>query len=427
LPDKHTFQDVELTSIGDTLIVNMSLGLKGRDYLMTYIVSPDKSLTSAPNLHGTNKKPICGIVSLSGGRKRVYFLDQAKKEFRIKAIEANFGDKSIIDVPGEGVFDGRMLAMLTENNQVTIFSKDKGIIHEITLEGVKGSTKKSYVLPSTMSAISAHEVSIRREGDYAGVLEAKSDLKLFVNNDWITAILDYGGYGYTSAYTVIARYERSSGKVISRTFPTETETTLNSTILDTIVYRTINSSGVFKLESFDLKSAKKIYEHKIVLSTANADQLVYFREGRANKIGKGQTLKVMMKNSAICEAFAIAQYQGDSTLITWGTYFDENGPGAFVGPDPFTGMIAMFVASTINQSIPGPGVSMYFYLMGNVRQGFKFRDNPDCLRTRIDSFEMAQQKEDLARKLGYYKFNGSIISVYYLPKKNKLKLVKFEA
>src|SRR5688572_2859541 len=112
LPDKHSFQDIELLSIGDTLIVNMSLDFRGRAQLMSYLIPPDTSLTPFPYLHATNKNPICGIVSLSRGIKRLYYLDQAKKEFRIKAVEANFEDKRMIDVPGELVLNGRMLAML---------------------------------------------------------------------------------------------------------------------------------------------------------------------------------------------------------------------------------------------------------------------------------------------------------------------------
>jgi hypothetical protein len=377
-----------------------------------------------PNLHGTNKNAIGGIVSLSQDRKRIYYVDQEKNQFTIQAVDLNFKDRNMVDFPGKLTLDGKLLDMFTEGRHVAIFYFDKGTIHEMIIDGLNTSTKRSYVLPASMPEVVDREVTLCREGDFVGVVEAKSILKIFVKDEWITAVRDYDGA--RSAYTTIARYERSTGKlVVSRTIPTEGK--FSSTILDTLVYRTVNSKNVFKLEAFGVTSAKKVHEHKIEAMPAHDKQMVYLREGRANRIGKIESLKHMMKGANLCDPFVIAQYEGDSTLITWGTYYDDNGAMGPAGLGPVAGMIVMAVGTTIKQVTPGPGLSRYFYLTGNVKGGFKLSENPQGLRARIDSFEMAQQKEGSAKKLGYYKFDGYIVSAYYLPKKNKLKLVKFPA
>jgi len=419
--EKYFLDDVELLSFEDTLIVNLSLRFQGVSQLATFLVPRDMSFLSMPNLHGTNKNAICGVESLPGGIKRFYYADQAKSKFTIQAIEADFKKRSTIDFPGELVLNGKMLTMLTDDNQVVIFSYDKGTIYEVVIDGLKASSKKSYQLPESMTSVNARDVTLCVEGDHVGVVEAKSNLKIFLNDEWITAVHDNSGY--SSTHTAVTRFERSSGKVVTQTIPTKGK--FSSTILDTLVYRTINGKSAFKLEIFGVNSASKIHEYNIAALPANEEQLVYFREGRANTIGKIETLKHMMKTSPACEPFVVAQYQGNTTVLTWGTYFDDNGAMGPGGLDPITGMAKMIIGTTIKQIAPGPGVSRYFYLQGNLNDGFTLNDNSDCLRARVDAFETAQQKDAATKRKSYFKINGDIVAAYYLSKSNKLIFVKF--
>ena len=426
IPDKHTFQDVELFSNGDSIIANMSLWFQGATQLKSYVLPPKGDLTALPTFRWTTRKDIIGSVPRPGGIKRMYYLNQEKKQFTILATDVNLEDRGWVHVPGNLVLEGKMLGMFTNKNEAVVFYYDKGTIHEIVLDGLTTSAKKSYALPPSMSEVNIRDVTLCADGEHIGALQAKSFVKIFVSDEWITAVHDHWGYGYKSVYTTVARCERSSGKVISRTIPTEG--IISSTMLDTLLYRTKNSKSVFTLEVFGISSAKKIYEHKIESIPAHETQMVYLREGRANRIRKTESLKHMMhvmRFDTQFDPFVIAQHHGDSTLITWGNYVDDNGMQGPAGLDPVAGMILMVVGTTAKQIRPGPGLSRYFYLTGNIKDGFTFKDKPDCVRTRIDLFEMDQQKNVEAKKYGYFNFKGDIIAIYYLPKKDKLKFVKF--
>ena len=428
LPDKGSFQNIELLSIGDTIIANLSMWFQGNAQLSSFVLSPDRKLASLPNLRWANRKDIAGIVALPDGRKRIYYVNQEKKQFTILASELHFKNRNFADTPGELILGGQMLGMFTDNNTVVLFYFDKGTIHEIVLDGLNITNKKSYVLPAGMADVHAREITFFPEGDHVGAVQAKSTLKLILNDESITAVHDYWGYGYKSVYTTVAICERSSGKVTVKTFPSDG--ILSSTIVDNFLYRTINSKNTFVMEVFDVNSATKIHEHRIDASPATEKQMVYFREGRAHRVSKTESLEHMMhimKRAAPVEPFVMAQNQGDSVVITWGNYFDDNGAMGPGGLDPVTGLIIMAVGTTIKQVSPGPGISRYFYLMGNVKGGFTLKDDPDFLRARIDLFEMEQQKSEVAKKYGYFNFRGDVIGIYYLPKKNKLKFVKFQS
>jgi hypothetical protein len=423
---KYVLEGIELFAINDSIVFNVSLHNKGvgQQEIETLLALRNQKPIIEPNIRLINKKPICGILSLSAGIKRFYFIDTEKEKFRINALEVDFANRRTIGVEGEVALNGRFLKMEVKNDQVTVYAYDNNTLQETILNGFTIARQINYIIPFEIFKDKQRDISLIMDHDLIGSVQAKARVKVFISSEFITVTFDsYRGDLKSKSETRFVRFDRKSAAVSELVIKEPSGGNFSSAVIDTLLYRVTNMRKYFELQIFNTKTGNKIYSYGIDLADSLKKHLVYFREGRAKKISKTEWLKHMMGVSAACDPFIVVSKSKDSMthVVTWGTYFDNNGFSAPGGATPLSFILPIVIGTTIRQLSEGPGISRYFYMAGNLSKGFAYSEN-STLRSKIDSFEMTHPDQ---RNEGYFQAGDGVIAAYYNSKSRKVSFLKF--
>jgi hypothetical protein len=183
------------------------------------------------------------------------------------------------------------------------------------------------------------------------------------------------------------------------------------------------------LQVYELRKGSLIHQKIIPNDDAAKNIDVVFKEGKANHFSGEAKLSGMIGGSGMCIPLVTVNKIDDADFIAmWGTYY-ENNTLLIADSNPFLGMMISVMGSAILEMKEGPGVTLHFYLKGNVNSGFNIIRNSPALDTRqkIDHYEMELNKNQvLYRRKGYFQLEHGLLAFYYLPKLNKLQMLLFE-
>jgi hypothetical protein len=283
-----------------------------------------------------------------------------------------------------------------------------------------------------LSKLRSNEIQYMPDNAFLSIAECTARVKLYKQGDIISIVIDdpvvsTDKNNTTLAKTLVYQWETISGEIKNFLIGELSRDDFRSFLYNGNLYRTTNSYNRFELKVQDLQG-QMISSYVILKNDSLKKRKMVFREGKARRVSSTESILGMMRSSEMClPSVMIEKDSKGEAVLTWGTYFDDNGMSAPVGVNPVAALSAMVVGTIIRQSMEGPGISRYFYLSNLLGNRFAFPERePDLLRVKIDTYEIEQQKKDIRFKYkAYVEWESGVAGIYQDAQNKKLILVKF--
>jgi hypothetical protein len=435
IPNGSSPREVQCVAMHDTLLVTYQFappGPAGYPLFNSLLVLPDGTITK-PKLDQLRDKILCGIED-NGANRLLYFLTESRKGISLGALNVTATMQKPIVIGDTLLANGRLIGSDIRNNDLYLytFEKDSYLFNVIRINQLKVVEEKKYKLSFDLSQFNPAQIAFIPEGVLPGAEQASAKVKIMLQDDYINLIVDECHDQYNEKLrlykTTVVHINTHTNETSIHVYTEDTPRKFRSFLVGNYLFRAIHYFDAFNLQVFDIRSNREVYHEMLVADKAANEILVYFREGKANRIDTLETLYYTIGASPMCEPFIIVQNDDAASnyKITWGTYFNGKGIAPLVMANP-AGLMVMIVGTAIKQMGEGPGISRYFYMQGNFDNGFNLlNDHKEMMRNRIDTYELflQSQKKRYQRK-GYYISPNSMLAFYFYPKTDKLELVVF--
>ena len=433
LPDHKEADAIQVINCGDELFVGYNIEYprpKTKPYYFYWVSEGAVHEVDFPELNGK----LISSVTRDSLHNFFHYVEEENKLISLGAIKENrLTGKREACAPT--TVDGRLIGITGNENSVFIYSFEKKTYHLKVTEkqNDKVVNERLYGLSFDLSKFKTSDIAFVPEGSVIGAAQASARVKVVVGREHVRIIMDdpYDEHALSvqnNYKTVLIDIDTKTGAVLNKMIREMSKGNFRSFPLSKYVFRTVVWGNDFTLQMFDMEKRQFVNNKKIVNDKKYKDQKVFFREGSQNRISQTESLSHMIQVSGMCVPFVLAEKnpQSDSgVVVTWGTYYNGRGVQAPLLPGAM-GLMIMAVGTTIKQMSEGPGVSRYLYLRGSEKDEFQIINGEpvDIVRSRIDSFEMANLRDDFTRK-GYYQASESIVGMYLDEANSELWLVEF--
>lgn len=432
-PENGRVEDVQLINFNDSIFLSYRVPDMANEF-QSKLILPDGTVEfiKANELAG---QLICGVTTLSRQQKNFYFLEQKRNTVILKVLQLDFKNKFRSLLPEQVILNGKFLGAHEEQGDLLIYTteKNKFTIKMTRLHNLTSLEERNYKLSVDLSNYKNTDIAFFEENEFLGAVKAAGKVKIILKARTIDILIDEPHNEYEEQErmykTTFISIDKESGESTIKMFPEFEKTNFRSFISDQYLFRTKNTFEKLVLQVFDHTTGQQVLTKTILFEKTLNRKLVYFREGRGNKVSKIESLGHMIKVSYMCSPFVTVSKDSSSSnfIMTWGTYYDDNGMQAAVSSNPLLGLMIVAVGTAIRQLSDGPGISRYFYLTGNPANGFDFASDAivNTIKEKIDLYEMDQQglKINFWYK-GYFDLNRNVMAVYQISS-GKLFVVKF--
>jgi hypothetical protein len=429
LKKQWKFKELQCRPMGENIFLYYEIWKPIRDQIEYYTVSisPDGKINSfeIPQLH---EKYIAAITN-HDDKNYFYYFNEEKKNIILRVVERDFANNKTVlsqDIPVED----NLLGYYTSEDDLFIASfekKNKYVLKISQIHRLSAAETKSYNLSVDLSTLKISDIAFIEQPNLVGAEQAQSKVKILCFKDEIIVMVDDP---FDQHKTTITRINTQTGLTNTMVFTEARTFNFRSFIFDNYLFRTLHSSNSIELQIFSLTTGELLNTTNISLYKSLKEKHVYFKEGRSMTISDTETLFHMIKGTLFSNPFLTVENEPvtGQFIITWGTYYDNNGIGPSVGLTPLLAFVSFVAITAAKQLSDGPGISRYFYMKGNPVEGFNFIEGTKLVNTRerVDQFEIMRQNSGVRyESKQYIKNNDATFGIYYEADTHKITLYKF--
>lgn len=387
------------------------------------LIAPDgeKQHLVIAELYGKEKV----AVMRKGDELLFYFAEEVNKKAILKMLAYNpsTSKKTVIQcgtIPDEllvtAIDETLTFFYWTRSNELGLMRIDAGRV----IEDVK------YVLPpNTIDRRSG--IAFIEEGSLITAGQAFQPVKIYRSNGRIVITHDKNDYSFNNKNSVThwTTIDTRSGKVASISIPEPGHTQYKSIWHDGMLYRIIKDKG-FHVKVFDGENL--ISNFSIPYDVAYAGQTGMLRDDAGRRVFNNRNVRDVMDN--LGKPFIVVQ-KLDSTniLLKVGTQKEvSHGHTPILPMSSLAGLFVSLTISSVSHAIADESyVHHYFYLRGNISDGFSYTNETRLLEQKIDQYELFDPKTRIDyRYKSYLRSKDQTIAFYMREKTRQLELVKFQ-
>lgn len=250
-----------------------------------------------------------------------------------------------------------------------------------------------------------------------GMNEGYLKMKFYTEGKNVVFTIDFP-FVRKKSKTTIVKLDFSTGLTNVYEIPAPDDDKFSSFYHQGLLYRALFSPGISWICSvFDVESGQQVYSKSI---GGNKRPVTFGRSPRAKITGTGDGSMILSGGTAEPGLLVEPSETPGQLRMVVGEYIDEEQQivSPMIGSFPMI-VGAFIVARIIENTREGPNTSWYFYLKGNVENGFEFepgKDHPDPgVRQIIDQYEVKREHE-VEKNLD--RWSLYLVSRGYIPWKN---------
>lgn len=377
-------------------------------------------------------RPVFAIIG-SGNSTHYYSLNKVNTSFLLHVLTKGINgvteiDSSFLDISN----DMWVSSYVDKNLFVVLFNKEANEIIWHEIDGVRLLSSKKFKMPFNLAfhLKKSSQLEFINEAGLINTFSGSSKIKFFRYGKELYLVLDRPYKSINEkGITHVVKFSYSAQQVTHHEFPTNATVDFSSFFIDEKLFRSFVTSKKFIMRIYDLTTKEVLSEKEIVRSEDNTT--VFTRHSRKNSIQDNETLAMVMKLATISEPSLAMVKDGEKYQMLWGTFYNENHVTAPGMLNPF-GVISWVAFNAVVQSMEKPGISRYIYFACD-STNLTFEPSQAvsptiAVRKLIDTYEVDLEKKNTKIDFKVYlPFEGGLVGVYYLPKEDLVKLVRFEA
>lgn len=424
LDDKY-LQGIQTIDLGDTLFVSIDEGVKSNNLL----IMPDgtQRMFDAPLLHG---KVILHAENF-GDSILFYYGEGKKKAVVLKTLSWNATTNTSRLLPWTYDLNSRVWASY-KNDGVHLLCGDKNsdTLEIISIRRLTTSSTKVH-LPVQLFERANQSTALFPDGEEVMPSQAAAKAKVYVKDS--SLLISHFKQGLkTSEQTIYAtntliKIDLKTGKSETLAMKDPINNYFGMFVHNDLIYKIIKGFKTFTIEIYrwDKKLVKSFTLNK---QTEFSKQSAYLRDDRARRIFDNRTVFDAIANGG--DEFISVHTGADGDLILkvgTNVEFIESSPMIrLFGPVVFalTAVTSVVVMTTSNTD---QFADHYFYLKGNVNDGFTYTEQSGLVQQSVDEAELADERKEVYYKYKWYLRTSKGVYAYLVPKKGKptLKIVKY--
>jgi len=377
-------------------------------------------------------KTICAVVKISKDVKRVYYVIEQDKSISLKAVDVDFNNSTVVPVPGSMTIKGTVLGFASSSNEVHIYSvlRKQNLLTHTTLIAMDIIYEKSIPAPFNLALYNEDEFAFFQAGKYVGPMGASAIVKIFDQKDKIRILVDEFATKKRetgTSRTLMMTIDKTTGGNTMVSFPIAYDYGFNSMLYDSLIFRVTHLAKQLELNVLDIKSGKVVNSQKLPSSD---QELVnaYARNGYNNLVGNNVAIDDFMKRISKGKPFMVANQSANGDyVLTWGVVQKFVESGILVRNINPLASLFIFAATTAVRNLDEQNVYLfYIYITGSPPDTFRFITLPDNIRSKIDTYEINEQKNHVEFLFkSYYQLGDDVIAFYYVKRYNSLRIVRF--
>lgn len=431
------YGSIELTSknlktlqrflVGDTVVLFYSDPYSSRQpqpYLNEHWVfittAGERQNLRIPELVGKEKV----AVLRNGENLLFYFAEEAKKQTLLKVLTYNTQTKEKT-ISQCCVIPDNLIVTALDETLTFIYSTPAGELGLMQIDAGRVVRDARYPVPPNTIHVKSG-VAFIDEGAFIHPGQAFQPVKIYRSQDQIVITHDKIDYNFNNKKSVTywTIIDTNSGNVTSMTIPEPGRTLYKSIWHDGKLYRIIKDKG-FHIRIFD--GEEEVDSFSIPYNVGYADSSGMLRDDAARRVFNNRNVRDVMDN--LGKPFIVVQkIDATNIILKVGTQREvSHGHTPILPMASIPGIFVSLAVSSISHAIADESyIHHYFYLKGNISDGFTYTNETSLLEQRIDQYELFDPKTKLDyRYKSYLRTNHHTIAFYMRGRSRRLELVGF--
>lgn len=419
-------ENMQALDLGDTLFVAINKGAVS-DYFFLLPDGTQKNI-SAPQLHS---KVILHAENY-GDSILFYYAEGSKRSVVLKTVSWNSASNSIRMLPWSHELNSRIWASYKKDGLHLLCGSKKSDTLDLVHINRLNVSNLRVAVPIKLFEKANQSTALIPEGADVMPSQAAAKAKIYVSD---TSLLisfferdrqnENQPFYATSTFVNI---NMQTGAIEKLSFKDHQNNYFGTFVHNKLIYKIVKHYKAFTIDVYqwDKKLVKSFTINK---QNDYIKQPAYLRDDRAKRIFNNRSVLDAIANGG--DEFISVHQAIDGTLILKvGTDVEfMNASPIVTGFGPvllaFTAVTSAAVMATSNSE---QFADHYFYLKGNINDGFTYTQQSGILQQKIDDEELLKEKQEVYYKYKWYLRTTGGVYAFYVPKKGKatLKVLKFK-